>query len=111
MAQADLVEILARPVAVPDIDPLLSQFPAVGTAADEPEELLDHAPDKDALGREKGEGAVGEAEAEGGRSEEGKGAGAGAVGAALAGRNDARDQVEVLVLLYGVSMSGSSKSS
>eukprot|EP00955_Chlamydomonas_euryale_P052059 355043-Chlamydomonas_euryale.AAC.3 len=88
------VEELAAGVAVPDVHPAVTQLVGVGGAADKPQQLLQHAAPKHALGGEQRERApqvVARSAAE-----EGERAGAGAVGAEHTRADDAVHQVEVL---------------
>jgi hypothetical protein len=81
LGQAQVVEELARAVAVPDLDALRGERVRGGVARDEPEELGDDGFGEDALGGEEREdrGAVAvEGELEGARREDGVGACAGA---------------------------------
>jgi hypothetical protein len=52
VTQPYAIEIFPRPVAFPDIDPLVGQHFAVRAARYEPQEFLDHAPEENALGGE-----------------------------------------------------------
>mmetsp|Transcript_45430 Transcript_45430/g.135543 ORF Transcript_45430/g.135543 Transcript_45430/m.135543 type:complete len:238 (+) Transcript_45430:715-1428(+) len=91
------VEELAAGVAVPDVHPAVTQLVGVGGAADKPQQLLQHAAPKHALGGEQRERApqvVARSAAE-----EGERAGAGAVGAEHTRADDAVHQVEVLLLV------------
>lgn len=96
--EADLVEVFARAIALPDVDALFREVETVGVAFDEPEEFLDNGTVKDALCGEEGKEVVVEREAHGGRGKDGAGASAGAVGAVLAVVDDVANHVEVLVL-------------
>jgi hypothetical protein len=81
MGQAELVEELARPVAVPDLDALLAERERRCVALDEPEELEDDGAVEDSFRREEGQdgtAVVVEFELEAG-SEDGYRAGACAV--------------------------------
>jgi hypothetical protein len=81
LGQAQVVEELARAVAVPDLDALRGERVRGGVARDEPEELGDDGFGEDALGGEQGEdrGAVAvEGEFEGAWRKDGVGACAGA---------------------------------
>lgn len=75
MRQADGVEVLARPVAVPDLDAGGGEGQRGGGAGDEPEEFGDDGPQEDAFRREEGQDGRaicgGEGEFEGSRREEG----------------------------------------
>lgn len=99
VTETDAVEVLPAAVACPDVDALVGEHLAVGAARDKPEKLLNHAAGEHALGGEQGEGVVGQREAQRVGCEQRKRAGAGTVGAGLASRDDARDQVEILILL------------
>jgi len=99
MTQSHAVEVLAGSVAVPDMHALGRERRAVRVARHEPEEFLNDAAREDALCGEQWQGVVRQREAQGGRGEERQCPRAGAVGARLACRDDARDEVQVLVLL------------
>jgi len=105
MTEADLVQILARAIALPDVDALLGEVESVGVALDEPEQLLDDGTVKDALGREEGKDVVLEGEAHGRGGKDRTGTGAGAVSAVLAVVDDVANHVQVLMLLMLVGSS------
>ena len=55
VGEADAVQELARPVAIPDLDARLAQREGGCVGLDEPEELGDDGPGEDALGGEQGQ--------------------------------------------------------
>jgi hypothetical protein len=102
VSKPNAVKVLARPVAIPNMHALVCELGTVRAARDEPEQLLYDAASEHALGRQKRERAVGEREAKGWRGKQRDGARARPVGARLPCADDARDEVQVLVLLCGI---------
>jgi hypothetical protein len=73
LLQPNTIEVLSRPIPVPNFNPPLTQVHAIGIRADKPEEFLDDGPEKDSLGGEQGEAVVAQREAELGGRKEGEG--------------------------------------
>jgi len=96
--RTDLVQELARAVAVPDVDVLGLQRLGGGVARQEPQQLLRHAAPKNLLGGQQRQCVVAQGVAHL-DAKLGHGARAGAVVPHHARRNDVADGVQVLVLL------------
>lgn len=104
--EAKFVEVFARAVTVPDMDPCFRQWHGRGAAGNEPEEFRGDGAEEDAFGGQKWENSdvggrvvwVGprEGEAQLWRGEDGEGSGAGAVRAMFALRDDTTDEIQVL---------------
>lgn len=97
VGQTDLVQVLARAIAVPDLDALLGQAQAVGVALDKPEQLLKNCAEKNSLGGQEWEDVVLEREAHGWWRKDGAGACSGAVCPELAVVHDMAQHVKVLM--------------
>lgn len=80
ISQSDPVEVLSRPVPIPDVYVLVLQQLVVRSASYEPEELLEDAAHKHALGRQQRQGHVRQGEAHRRWSKQAQGASSSAIG-------------------------------
>lgn len=93
LLQPNTIEVLARPVPVPNFNPPLTQVQAIGIRANKPEEFLDDGAEEDSLRGEEREAVVAQREAELGGCEEGEGSCACSVGAEFSVGEDVFDEV------------------